>query len=135
MEAGWLPEMSRNEEQAWRINPGAATASYTAPRAGTCSRAGRSSSACRAATATARRWAPGSPTTSPTGPASTASSALDTQYRNPAFTGDVTYQDGEVVDKSIDPQGRTIVQVRHTMSNQLGTVMARGAAEVLLPAE
>jgi acyl dehydratase len=57
---------------------------------------------------------------------------VNTQYRNPAFTGDVTYQDGEVVDKYVDPQGRQIVQVRHVMSNQHGATLARGVGEIEL---
>jgi acyl dehydratase len=60
---------------------------------------------------------------------------VNTQYRNPALTGDVTYQDGEVENKSIDAQGRHIVHVRHVMTNQHGTTMARGVAELELPAE
>jgi len=60
---------------------------------------------------------------------------VNTQYRNPAFTGDVTYQDGEVIDKSTDEQGHTIVQVSHVMTNQHGATLARGVAEIALPAE
>jgi hypothetical protein len=59
---------------------------------------------------------------------------VDTQYRNPALTGDITYQTGEVVDKWVDETGRNIVQVRHVMATQTGTTMARGVGELVVPA-
>jgi hypothetical protein len=60
---------------------------------------------------------------------------VNSQYRNPAFTGDVTYQMGEIEDKFIDDQGRHIAQVRHVMTNQHGVTLARGIGEVILPKE
>ena len=60
---------------------------------------------------------------------------VNSQYRNPAFTGDVTYQDGEVIDKYVDAQGKAIVQVQHVMTNQNGATMARGVGEIQLPQE
>ena len=60
---------------------------------------------------------------------------VNSQYRNPAFTGDVTYQLGEVENKWVDEQGRHIVQVKHVMTNQHGVTLARGVAEVELPNE
>jgi len=54
-------------------------------------------------------------------------------YRSPALTGDITIQTAEVIDKQIDEQGRHIVQVKHTMANQTGSVMCAGTAELMLP--
>ena len=36
----------------------------------------------------------------------------NSQYRGPAFTGDITIMTGEIVDKMVDDEGRHIVQVR-----------------------
>jgi len=57
----------------------------------------------------------------------------NSQYRGPAFTGDITIQTGEVVGKEIDAQGRAIVQVRSKMASQTGTTMATARAEIELP--
>lgn len=54
-------------------------------------------------------------------------------YRGPAFTGDATIMTAEVIDKLVDDQGRSIVQVNCKMANQLGTVMATAKAEIELP--
>lgn len=54
-------------------------------------------------------------------------------YRGPAFTGDATYQTAKVIDKTIDDEGRRLVQVDSTMANQLGNVMATAKAEIQLP--
>jgi hypothetical protein len=135
MEAGWLPEMSRNDERM-AINPGAGDGLVYGPSRGHVQ----------------PRWAQFIGMPRGYGYGATMGAWItdyltnwagehgfllhvNSQYRNPAFTGDVTYQDGEVVEQSIDEQGRAIVQVRHTMSNQLGTVMARGVGEILLPAQ
>jgi len=135
MEAGWLPEMSRDDERV-KINPGAGDGLVYGPSRGHVQ----------------PRWARVIGMPRGYGYGATMGAWINdyltnwagewgflvhvnTQYRNPAFTGDVTYQDGEVIGKSVDAQGRPIVRVRHTMSNQLGTVMARGEAEILLPAE
>ncbi|MDE2300981.1 MAG: MaoC family dehydratase N-terminal domain-containing protein [Sphingomonadales bacterium] len=55
-------------------------------------------------------------------------------YRGPALAGDITIQTGEVVDKSIDGEGRHLVHVKHHMANQKGTTMCTGTAEIALPA-
>lgn len=55
------------------------------------------------------------------------------QYRGPAFTGDITIMDGEIVDKLIDEEGRKLVQVDVRMANQAGTTMATAKAEIELP--
>lgn len=57
-----------------------------------------------------------------------------TQFRTPPFEGDVTYIDGEVVDK-IDrsPFGMPNVQVRVEMATQDGQTILTGVAEIELP--
>ena len=54
-------------------------------------------------------------------------------YRGPAFTGDVTFMKATVIDKLVDEQGRSVVQVDLTMSNQLGVKLATARAEIELP--
>jgi len=54
-------------------------------------------------------------------------------YRGPALTGDITIQNAEVVDKSVDDEGRHLVHVMHTMTNQRGIKMCLGTGEIALP--
>ncbi|PLK26717.1 MaoC family dehydratase N-terminal domain-containing protein [Novosphingobium sp. TH158] len=54
-------------------------------------------------------------------------------YRGPALTGDVTIQTAEVTGKSIDADGRALVELKHRMTNQKGTAMCTGTATVHLP--
>ncbi len=54
-------------------------------------------------------------------------------YRGPALTGDITIQAAEIVDKFVDSNGRHLVQVKHRMTNQKGTVMCTATAEIELP--
>ena len=54
-------------------------------------------------------------------------------YRGPAFTGDITIMEAQIIDKLVDDQGRNIVQVDFKMTNQLGTVMSTAKAEIELP--
>lgn len=54
-------------------------------------------------------------------------------YRSPALSGDVTIQTAEVVDTLTDDEGRYLVQVKHRMANQKGTVLCTGTAEIELP--
>ncbi len=54
-------------------------------------------------------------------------------YRGPAFTGDITIMNADVIDKLVDDQGRSIVQVDCRMTNQLGTVLSTAKAEIELP--
>jgi len=54
-------------------------------------------------------------------------------YRGPAFAGDITIMTASVIDKRVDEQGRSIVQVDCKMTTQLGTVMATAKAEIELP--
>ncbi len=57
-----------------------------------------------------------------------------TQFRSPAFEGDVTYVDAEIIEK-IDPSpyGFPLVKVRAKMSTQTGETILSGKAEVQLP--
>ena len=58
------------------------------------------------------------------------------QYRSPAFTGDVTFLNGEVTGKDNDPStGHHLAFVEYTMTNQDDAVMAKGTAEISLPNE
>ena len=54
-------------------------------------------------------------------------------YRGPALSGDITIQTAEVVDKLVDGEERHLVQVKHKMANQKGTIMATATAEIQLP--
>ncbi|CAN7659087.1 MaoC family dehydratase N-terminal domain-containing protein [Phenylobacterium sp. LjRoot225] len=53
-------------------------------------------------------------------------------YRGPALAGDITVQTAEVVEKSVDQDGRHLVHVKHKMANQKGTTLCTGAAEIEL---
>jgi len=57
----------------------------------------------------------------------------NSQYRGPAFVGDITVQTGEVVEKSVDEEGRNLIHIRSKMETQDGTIMATATAEVELP--
>lgn len=54
-------------------------------------------------------------------------------YRGPAFTGDITIMNAEVVDKRVDDEQRCIVQVKCKMASQLDVVLATAVAEIELP--
>jgi acyl dehydratase len=54
-------------------------------------------------------------------------------YRSPAFTGDITIMNANVIDKQVDEEGRNIVQLDCKMTNQIGTVMATATGEIELP--
>ncbi|MBU6267157.1 MAG: MaoC family dehydratase [Sphingomonadales bacterium] len=58
-----------------------------------------------------------------------------TQFRKPAFEGDVAYIDGEVVEMTeASPVGMPMVTVKTTMTTQDGDVILKGTADVSLPA-
>jgi len=135
-EAGWLPEMSRDQEGA-KIDPAEADGLYKGPSRGHVQ----------------QRYANliGLPRGYGYG-ASMGAWILDylgnwcgewgelvhsnMQYRFPAFTGDVSYLDGEV--ECIiwdDPSGRPVAVVTVSMTNHKGDVMAKGQAEVRLAVE
>ena len=54
-------------------------------------------------------------------------------YRAPALSGDITVQTGEIVEKSVDEQGRHLVHVKQKMADQAGTTMCTATAEIQLP--
>jgi acyl dehydratase len=134
MAAGWLPEMSRDEEGA-RLDPSQADGLYKGPSRGHVQ----------------PRYAQliGMPRGYGYG-ASMGAWILDylanwggewsfirhsnMQYRSPALTGDATFLDGEVqqVDHD-DPSGQPVASVEVVMTNQDGAVMASGTAEIVLP--
>ena len=56
-----------------------------------------------------------------------------TQFRSPAFEGDVTYVDCEVIEKNdMSPYGMPVVKVKTTMTTQNGDIILTGTAEVSL---
>jgi hypothetical protein len=58
------------------------------------------------------------------------------QFRAPAFERDVTYLDAEVIGKQPESEfGVPVVEVRFVMTNQAGSELARGTAEIELPAQ
>lgn len=59
----------------------------------------------------------------------------DAQYRNPAFTGDVTYVRGKVTDTRVERRRQHIAVVAVELSNQNDAVMAKATVEVELPGE
>ena len=60
---------------------------------------------------------------------------VNSQFRAPAFEHDVTYLDAEVSGKQADSEyGVPVVEVRVVMTNQDGAELARGRAEIELPA-
>ncbi|MET0363142.1 MAG: MaoC family dehydratase N-terminal domain-containing protein [Sphingobium sp.] len=57
-----------------------------------------------------------------------------TQFRSPAFESDVTYVDGEVIEKiDTSPYGFPVVKVQTRMTTQDGDTILKGTAEVQLP--
>jgi hypothetical protein len=132
MNAGWLPEMSRDEEGA-KIDPSQADGLYKGPS--------------RGHVQTQYAQLIGMPREYGYG-ASMGAWILDyltnwggewcfvrhsaMQYRAPALSGDVTWLDGEVT--AVDHAGPVpVATVKVTMTNQDGAVMAQGSAEIELP--
>jgi acyl dehydratase len=57
-----------------------------------------------------------------------------TQFRSPAYEGDVTYVDGEVIQKLDQSQfGRPVITVQTHMTTQNGDTILKGTAQVSLP--
>lgn len=54
-------------------------------------------------------------------------------YRGPAFSGDITLLNAEVIDSLTDDEGRKLIQVDVKMNNQLDVTMATARAEIELP--
>ncbi len=134
LSAGWLPEMSRDQEGA-KVDPSNADGLYKGPSRGHVQ----------------ERYAQliGMPRGYGYG-ASMGAWVLDyltnwggewsfvthsnMQYRAPALTGDATFLEGEVIALAHDdPSGQPMAQVRVVMKNQDDVVMAQGTAEMLLP--
>jgi hypothetical protein len=60
---------------------------------------------------------------------------VSSQFRAPAFEHDVTHLDAEVIGKQPDSDfGVPVVELRLVMTNQDGSELARGTAEIELPA-
>ena len=61
---------------------------------------------------------------------------VNSQFRAPAFEHDVTYIDGEVSGKQRNSGfGVPVVEVSYRMTNQDGTELVRGVAEIELPCD
>ena len=135
LEAGWLPEMSRDREGA-KIDPSLADGLYKGPSRG------HVHEQFAQLIGMPREYGYG---------ASMGAWILDYltnwagewgfvrysnfQYRNPALTNDATFLDGEVVSLVEDrDSGRPVALVKAAMTNQDCEVMATGRAEILLPA-
>jgi acyl dehydratase len=56
------------------------------------------------------------------------------QYRNPAFTGDATFLNGEVVDTRVEKR-QSLAIVKVEMTNQTGATMATATVDVKLPVD
>jgi hypothetical protein len=58
----------------------------------------------------------------------------NTSYRGPAYEGDVTYLEAEIVDKKEESVwGAPLVRLDVLMTNQDGAVLATGKVDVELP--
>jgi hypothetical protein len=134
LSAGWLPEMSRDQEGA-KVDPALADGLYKGPSRGH----------------TQPRYAQliGMPGAYGYG-ASMGAWILDyltnwggewcfvvhsnMQYRWPALTGDATFLNGEVIGLREDPaSGQPVASVKVDMTNQNDAIMSTGVAEMLLP--
>ena len=59
---------------------------------------------------------------------------VKSSFRGPAFEGDVTFFEGEVIEKSAEsPWGVPISTIKVRLTNQDGTVLVDAAAQVELP--
>jgi len=134
LEAGWLPEMSRDRETA-KIDPSYGDGLYKGPSRG------HVQEQYAQLIGMPREYGYG---------ASMGAWILDYltnwcgewgfvvhsnfQYRNPALTHDATFLNGEVAALGEDrASGRPLAVVKAVMTTQDGDVMASGQAEILLP--
>jgi len=133
-EAGWLPEMSRDKEGA-KIDPSINDGLYKGPSRG------HVQTRYAQLIGLPREYGYG---------ASMGAWILDyltnwcgewgsilhsnMQYRAPAFSGDVTFLNGEVVALDHEGPDGPVATVKVVMTNQDDTVMAQGQAEIELPA-
>jgi acyl dehydratase len=130
MEAGWLPQMSRDEERA-KIDPAMADGAYQgASRGHLDPKYARLIGMPRGYGygASMGAWVIDYITNWAGQNALLVHSAV--QYRSPAYTGDVTYLTGKVTarERTADGGGRVTVMVE--MATQTGAVMAKGPVEV-----
>jgi acyl dehydratase len=134
MAAGWLPEMSRDEEGA-KIDPSNADGLYKGPSRGHVQpRYAQLIGLPRGYGYGASMGAWIIDYLSNWGGEWSFITHSNMQYRAPAFTGDATFLNGEVVGMSHDdPSGQPIATVKVVMTNQDDVVMAQGEAEVMLP--
>ncbi len=130
MEAGWLPQMSRDEERA-KIDPAMADGAYAgASRGHLDPKYARLIGMPRGYGygASMGAWVIDYVTNWAGQNALLVHSAV--QYRSPALTGDVTYLTGKVTarERATDGGGRVTVIVE--MATQTGAIMAKGPVEV-----
>ena len=134
MEAGWIPEMSRDPE-GQKIDPSEGDGLYKGPSRGHVQPKfarliGMPRSYGYGATMGAwimdyvANW----------GGEHSFVIHSDMKYTGPAHTGDVTYINGEVTGLDHDAAGGPIATVSVRMTNQRDVVMAKGDAKVRLPA-
>ncbi len=135
MSAGWLPEMSRDQEGA-KIDPANADGLYKGPSRGHVQpRYAQLIGMPRGYGYGASMGAWVLDYLSNWGGEASFITHSNMQYRAPALTGDATFLDGEVLELSADSaSGQTIATVKVVMTNQDEDVMATGSAEILLPA-
>ena len=57
------------------------------------------------------------------------------QYRNPAFTGDATFINGQVTGTTVHRRRGHVAHVAVELTNQDGAIMGRAAVDIRLPAE
>ena len=134
LEAGWLPEMSRDREGA-KVDPAEADGLYKGPSRG------HVQSRYAQLIGMPREYGYGASMgawildylTNWGGEWSTIRHS-NMQYRAPALSGDATFLNGEVVGVDHgDPSGAPVATLKVVMTNQDGAVMASGQAEIELP--
>jgi hypothetical protein len=130
MEAGWLPQMSRDEERA-KTDPAMADGAYAgASRGHLDPKYARLIGMPRGYGygASMGAWVIDYVTNWAGQNALLVHSAV--QYRSPALTGDVTYLTGKVTARERAPDGGGRVTVMVEMATQTGAIMAKGPVEV-----
>ncbi|TAK99459.1 MAG: hypothetical protein EPO08_16410 [Rhodospirillaceae bacterium] len=58
---------------------------------------------------------------------------VNSLYRSPSLTGDISIMNGTILGKEIDKQGRKLVRVDCAITNQLGATIATATGEAELP--
>ncbi len=133
-QAGWLPEMSRDEKAA-EVDPGHADGLYHgASRGHTIDRYAKLIGVPRAYGYGASMGAWVLDYVSNWAGETGFVTHSNISYRHPPLVGDVTYLDGEVEDTlAQDGDGHGLVKLRVMMTTQTGVQMARGTIDVRLP--